>query len=223
MSWKDVPKYIYDITKFAYSIPKDSYKIEVDKFHIPPSSHPLTIPYQGPKVRYSEGDEINTVEDFRFDLDFTRIPLGPDHFPCGYWHKNYIPPFTIIYTSLLYPLEVVEAIIGSVGIESGTFRLVMHNVEFEDYISETVTLDSGSFRSLLTGVDFSDSISDALSIESGVFKDVLLSYTMEVHSINCDIDIDSGTFRDALITYTFWPYESINCNVGMVGGTHASS
>ena len=209
MSWKDISK--------------SSYTVESAKFNLPRPSHPFTIPYQGPKVRYSEGDEMTSVADYRFNLDFTGVPLGQDHFPCGYWHKNYIPPFTIIYTSLLYPLEVVEAISGSVDIESGSFRLVMHSTGFEDYISESVTLDSGTFRSLLTGTDFSDSVSDTLSMVSGVFKGVLLSYSMEVHSVNCDINIDSGTFRDALITYTFWPYESINYNVGMVGGTHASS
>ena len=211
MSWKDISK--------------SSYTVESVKFTLARPRHPFTIPYQGPKIRYSEGDEVTSVSDYRFNLDFTGEPLDDRHFPCGYWHKNYIPPFTftIIYTSLLYPLEVVESINTYVDIESGEFRLVMRSTEFEDYISGTVTIESGSFRSALNGIDFSDYINSEVGIESGVFKDVLLSYTMEVHSVNCNINIDSGTFRDALITYTFWPYESINCNVGMVGGTHASS
>lgn len=224
MSWKDVPKYIYDITKFAYSIPKDSYKIEVDKFHIPPSSHPLTIPYQGPKVRYSEGDEINTVEDFRFDLDFTRIPLGPDHFPCGYWHKNYIPPFTIIYTSRLYPIEFQDSFNTiTTYIVDGNFRDIYNRYDnyTESFKGVTNSLVYGTFDIKNFKYIYSENFNHSIiSLLNGVFKKSLWQYEYAEVFNHVNITIYSGNFRDALIKYS-WPVEEFtHTSITLISGTH---
>ena len=100
-------------------------KFTVNKYNEWAPSHPFTIPYQGPKIRYSEVDEITDVTDPAFNIEFTGVPLADQHFPCGYWHKNYIPPQTVIYTSLLYPLEIFDYVeTTNVNIVSGELRAI---------------------------------------------------------------------------------------------------
>lgn len=211
MSWRDISK--------------SSYTIESGKFTIPRPSRPFTIPYQGPKVVYSEGDELSSVADYTFNIDFTGIPLGPDHFPCGYWHKNYIPPFTIVYTSLMYAVEVVESAgTDVINLISGQHRLILQVYGFEDYVETTnVNLVSGVFRASIIVYSYTESVETSnVNIVSGIFKDALWSYTIPTESVETsNLNLSSGMFKDAVLSYTYWPAEGVETSsVNLTSGVH---
>lgn len=211
MSWKDISK--------------SSYTVESVKFTLARPSHPFTIPYQGPKIRYSEGDEVTSVSDYRFNLDFTGEPLDDRHFPCGYWHKNYIPPFTftIIYTSLLYPLEVTDSLEIDTSIISGEFYVNFFLESYDNGI-ESLNLEGeiigGVFRSVLILYSHSDYMDIDTTITAGVFRLAIKSYTYPTESLNLNCTIQSGVFRDTLIEYGYWPYEGLNLTTSIISGTH---
>ena len=211
MSWKDISK--------------SSYTIESVKFTLVRPSHPFTIPYQGPKVRYSEGDEVSSVSDYRFNLDFTGIPLDDSHFPCGYWHKNYIPPFTIIYTSCLYPLEDVESA-GTYEIDliDGIFKSVINHYTYvEDISTVNIVLSSGEFKSPILTYIYEEGISTSnVDLISGVFKDAIHAYNIPGEYVNTtSLDLISGIFKDAIIQYEYWPYESLETSsINLISGVH---
>ena len=213
MSWKDLSK--------------SSYIVESAKFTLARPSHPFTIPYQGPKIRYSEGDEISSVADYRFNLDFTGVPLGPDHFPCGYWHKNYIPPFTIIYTSLMYPLEVVDGVGGSVDIISGVHKLTTLSYDIGVESVDTVVFDivSGIFRSVIITYNYQESLQTyTFDIISGQFKEVICDYIIPTEAVETSsFDLVSGRFRDSVINYDDALPESVQTSLfNIIGGSHAN-
>ena len=214
MSWKDISK--------------SSYTVESVKFTLP-STRPFTIPHQGPKVVYSEGDELTSVGDYRFNLDFTGIPLGPDHFPCGYWHKNYIPPITTIYTSVTYPLEVIESCIAYCELNGGNFKSILksYSIPFES-VTSSINLVDGIFKSIVSNYPYWPSeavIPTSITLIEGVFKLVLHSYTYWPAEAlgNCEIELDGGVFKKVLITYTYWPSESLEAAITITGGSHATA
>ena len=212
MSWKDISK--------------SSYIVESAKFTLARPSHPFTIPYQGPKVRYSEGDEISSVADYRFNLDFTSDPLGPNHFPCGYWHKNYIPPFTIIYTSCPYIVEMFDGVaITNISVISGNFRdIYQYGYSADSIISTNINLVSGNFSSIVYTYLYAEGvISNSLALNSGVFKDVIIEYSLSDYINSASVVVASGIFRDVVIDYTYWPNEGIsNTAISLTGGSHGS-
>lgn len=202
MSWKDISK--------------SSYTLGVGKFAEWAPSHPFTIPYQGPKVRYSEGDEISSVTNPVFNVEFTGVPLSGQHFPCGYWHKNYIPPQTVIYTSLLYPLEVVDSLTSDVfslitGDHSKIF--IFYDIGIESISTSNFDLLNGSFSDKY--IEYDNRIESIYTTEfdllSGIFKEVLLDYDNGLESIEtASFNLTYGIFRDALISYDDAEYESIS-------------
>lgn len=213
MSWKDISK--------------SSYSVESVKFNLPRPSRPFSIPYQGPKVVYSEGDELVSVEDYTFNIDFTGIPLGPDHFPCGYWHKNYVPPFTVVYTSLMYAVEVVDRVSGIVNLISGSFRdlTIEYTIGVESLTTSTFNIISGIFRALIIPYSYQESLQTfTFDIISGQFKAVIWDYTILTESIKTNsFDLVSGRFRDAIINYDYALPESVQTSsFTIVGGSHAN-
>lgn len=213
MNWKDISKY--------------SYTVESAKFTLARPSHPFTIHYQGPKVVYSEGDELSSVVDYRFNLDFTGNPLDNKHFPCGYWHKNYIPPFTIIYTSCLYPVEFGDSISSeSLSVLSGYFNeRVDHYGYVNDYVEDCgIAVSAGVFRAVVLRTYPVESVnSTSINLTSGIFKDVVHNYS-PIESVNStSIGITSGIFRDVVIEYNYWPYEGIeDLGISIVSGIHGN-
>ena len=214
MSWKDISK--------------SSYTVESTKFTLARPSHPFTIPYQGPKVRYSEGDEMTSVTDYRFNLDFTGEPLDDRHFPCGYWHKNYIPPQTVIYTSLLYPLEVFDYVeTTNVNIVSGEFKAIIQTYDCGYEIVETSTVDlvSGKFADVYLTYSLHESVETSnVNLVSGQFKDALWSYIVPAESVETStINLVSGYFKDIFINYPYAAPESIETSsINIVSGVHES-
>lgn len=196
-------------------IGKSSYNLSVRKYPEWVPSHPFTIPYQGPKVRYSEGDEITDVTDPGFDIDFTGRPLSDQHFPCGYWHKNYIPPQQVIYTSLLYPVEVVDKLetYEFILIEGSHSKISLtYNMGIESIESTNFDLISGDFadKYLAYTMDVEGIETSTFDISSGNLKTVKLYYDIGLESIETStFNLSSGVFRDALITYADAEYESI--------------
>ena len=221
MSWKDVPKLSYSSYIAKFTIP--SYpKVIIEKFAEWEPSHPFIIPYQGPKIRYSEGDEITSVADPVFNVEFTGVPLSGQHFPCGYWHKNYIPPQVVIYTSLLYPVEVYDGMGFGVAAIEGTFRSIIQSYDYGyESASFEVSMIAGTFRSQINYYTIPpESINYSLNIISGVFRDVIWNYVVSPESTSYNVSAISGTFRDVMITYDLWPAESTTFNVTLISGYH---
>lgn len=213
MSWKDISK--------------SSYTVKSAKFTLVRPSHPFTIPYQGPKVVYSEGDELSSVADYRFNMDFTSELLGPSHFPCGYWHKNYIPPFTIIYTSLLYPIEVVDGLEAEINIISGVFRYVtnIYSIALESVNTSLFDITSGIFRSIIQTYECIENLqTSTFDIFSGKFKVAIYTYTPPVESVSMNVfDIVAGRFRDSVINYDDALPENIQTMLfNLIEGSHAN-
>lgn len=214
MSWKDISK--------------SSYTLGVGKFAEWAPSPPFTIPYQGPKVRYSEGDEISSVTNPVFNVEFTGVPLSGQHFPCGYWHKNYIPPQTVIYTSLLYPLEVFDYVeTTNVNIVSGEFRAITQTYDCGYEIVETSTVDlvSGKFADVYLSYSSYESIETSnVNLVSGQFKDALWSYTVPAESVETStVNLVSGSFKDIFINYPYAAPESVETSsINIVSGVHES-
>ena len=197
-------------------------KFTVGKYSDWAPSHPFTIPYRGPKVRYSEGDEISSVADPVFNIEFTGNPLSGQHFPCGYWHKNYIPPQGIIYTSLLYPVEVYDGMSFDINVIGGTFRDIVQSYNYGyESASFEVSMIAGTFRSQINYYTTPpESVNYSLNIISGVFRDAIWDYIVPPESTSYNISAISGTFRDAMITYDLWPAESTTLNVTLISGYH---
>ena len=214
MSWKDISK--------------SSYTLSVEKFAEWTPSHPFTIPYQGPKIRYSEGDEISSVTDPVFNVEFTGVLLSGQHFPCGYWHKNYIPPQTVIYTSLLYPLEVFDYVeTTNVDLVTGEFRAITQTYDcgYESIETSTVNLISGRFADIYLSYYSYESIETSnVNLVSGQFKDAFWSYTVPAESVETStVNLSSGYFKDILITYNLAAPESIETSsINILSGVHES-
>jgi hypothetical protein len=213
MGWKDISK--------------SSYIVNVEKYQDWIPSRKFSIQYQGPKVQYNEGDEISSVLDYRFNIDFTGAPLRENHFPCGYWHKNYIPPITTIFTSLLYPLEVVDGVSGSVSVISGVFKDIAraYTIETESTTSTSFDLISGLFKTLIRTYSYQESLQiSTFDLISGQFKETIRDYTIPTESIETDsFDLISGRFRDAIINYDTGLPESVQTlSFTVIGGSHAN-
>lgn len=213
MSWKDISK--------------SSYTLGVGKFADWAPSHPFTIPYQGPKVVYSEGDELSSAVDYTFNIDFTGNPLGPDHFPCGYWHKNYVPPFTVVYTSLMYAVEVVDGVSGTVSFIDGVFKstTLEYTMKVESLTTSSFNIIDGIFRSVIRTYLYQESLqTSTFDIVSGQFKELFIYYTIPTESIETDsFDLVSGRFRDSVINYDYALPESIQTSsFTFIGGSHAN-
>ena len=201
---------------------KSSYTLNIDKFSDWAPSHPFTIPHQGPKIKYSEGDEISSASQPVFNVEFTGQPISEQHFPCGYWHKNYIPPQQVIYTSLLYPVEIVDDLNYSVNVISGEFYIDFILIEYS-YIEElslNLSLNDGNFRSVLLSYNYFESLDLDINLNAGNFRQVLLSYIIPTESLDYSLSIDSGIFRRALIEYTYWPHEDLDLSITLISGTH---
>lgn len=246
MSWKETPKFTPSgVTPFKLShqiyiegssdnwikVSKSSYTVECLKFSLPPR-RPFTIPHQGPKVVYSEGDELTYAIDPVFDVGFTGIPLGPDHFPCGYWHKNYSPPEIVVYTSTLYPLEDIEsANILDAYIVGGEFKETYHvySIPVESVNVLDAYIVGGEFKVVTLSYDLwpleSVNILDAY-VTGGEFRQILYAYTYwPAESADIlDAYITGGVFKDSLIEYTFWPAEGVNVlDAYITGGSHETT
>lgn len=196
-------------------IDKSSYNLSVGKYSDWAPSHPFIIPYQGPKIRYSEGDELSSVADPVFNVEFTGAPLSGQHFPCGYWHKNYIPPQTIVYTSCIYPLEFTDSFKGTdITILEGLFKTINVHVDYEDAF-ECLSIDvvNGVFQSRVWRYAYSESFKClTLDIISGSFVDIVVKYEIPEESFkHIDFDIVSGVFDDITIRYIYWPSEGFEC------------
>lgn len=186
-------------------------------------SHPFTIPYQAAKVRYSEGDEITDVTDPNFNIEFTGIPLSDQHFPCGYWHKNYIPPQLAIYTSCLYPVEFIDGFNGTnIEVLDGMFRSINVHIDYGDSF-EGLSFDiiSGFLNSIVNRYSYTEGFESLnLDVISGVFKDIIIRYNTEADIFNhTNFDIVSGIFDDVTIKYNYWPAEGFKCtDLGIISG-----
>lgn len=190
-------------------------KFTVGKYSDWAPSHPFTIPYQGPKVRYSEGDEISSVADPVFNIEFTGIPLSGQHFPCGYWHKNYIPPQGIIYTSCIYPLEFTDSFKGiNIQVLDGVFKSINIHIDYVDsFQSLNFDLVSGILNSIVRRYSYTESF-EGLSLDmlSGIFRDVVIRHALPPESFNhTNFDLVSGIFNDVTIRYNYWPAEGFEC------------
>ena len=212
MSWKDISK--------------SSYSVESGKFTLPRPSRPFSIPYQGPKVVYSEGDELSSVADYTFNVDFTGVPLGPDHFPCGYWHKNYVPPFTIVYTSMPYIVEAGDGISStSISVTSGLMMSIyLYGYASDSILSTAMEISSGVFRAIVQTYTYAEGIANTvISLTGGVFRDVVQEYSLGDYITGTAIGVSSGIFRDVVIEYNYWPNEGIkNTAISLTGGSHGS-
>ena len=215
MSWKDISK--------------SSYSLSIEKYGEWAPSHPFALRYQGNRVQYSEGDEISSANDYRFNVDFTGVPLGPSHFPCAYWHRNYIPPIETVFTSLTYPLEVVDRCTCNCILMSGEFRriLLSYSIPYES-VNSTINLTGGDFRSIVTSYTYwpSESLtSTGIILTGGEFKLVVYTYTYwPAESLgNCVISLNGGEFKDVLIDYTYWPSEALTPAISLTGGSHATA
>lgn len=202
-------------------IEKSSYNLSVGKYSEWVPSHPFTIPYQGPKIRYSEGDEITDVTDPSFDIDFTGQPLSDQHFPCGYWHKNYIPPQQVIYTSLLYPVEVFESAQYDVNVIAGEFYIGFKLLTYEYIESLDLNVDviSGIFKSTLLSYGYAEELDIGVSLNAGNFRKAILSYTYS-ESLDYTLNVNSGSFRMGIIQYTYWPHEDLDLSLTLIAGYH---
>lgn len=214
MSWKDISK--------------SSYQISTTKFTLPRSSHPFTIPYKGNKVVYNEGDELTHAQYPVFNTDFTQEPLGPDHFPCGYWHKNYIPPITTIYTSKLYPPLVQEVLNFTSEIIGGALNEVYSIYSYIESLTLNSSISSGILNSTHDTFDVgSDSLSFTSSISDGILDilDILYSeYTdWPPEGVTLTSSISSGTLDIAYISYLNWPEESLSLTSSITGGVHSNA
>ena len=208
-------------------IGKSSYDLSIGKFAEWAPSHPFTIPYQGPKISYSEGDEITDVTDPVFDIDFTGQPLSDQHFPCGYWYKNYIPPYQIIYTSLPYPIEFSDNIEGiSLNIVKGDFNgRIDHYIDIIDSVNSTgLNVSSGNFKATVLYINSHDYVaSTALNITSGIFKAVIHDYSITDSIDSKTMTLVSGIFKDVVINYTYWiPAKIQDLGISILGGSHAN-
>ena len=203
-------------------------KFTVNKYNELVPSHPFTVPYQGPKIRYSEGDEISSVDDPVFNVEFTGIPLSGQHFPCGYWHKNYIPPQWVVYTSLLYPLEVCDYVeTTTINIVAGEFRSITQTYDcgYESVETSTVDLVSGKFSDIYLSYSSYESIETSnINLVSGQFKDVLWSYIVPAESVETStVTLSSGYFKDIFINYQYAAPESVETSsINIVSGIHES-
>ncbi len=160
------------------------------------------------KLDYDEGDIITTDENPVWRTD----PTGPTqnilHNPCGYWGGSGI----IYYTTLMYPVLVLDSIDNSVAAISGLFKFVFikYSIDHED-INNTINFSSGIFKDVMIkySIDHED-INNVIGITSAVFKDVIIKYTnYPLESINNTINFSSAVFRDAIIKYTNYPEESV--------------
>lgn len=202
-------------------IGKSSYDLSAAKFAEWAPSHPFTIPYQGPKIRYSEGDEITDVTNPIFNIDFTWQPLSDQHFPCGYWHKNYIPPHYIIYTSLTYPVEIVESIQYDVNVIAGEFYIGFKLLTYEYIESLDLNVDviSGIFKSTLLSYGYAEELDIGVSLNAGNFRKAISSYTYS-ESLDYTLNVNSGSFRMGIIQYTYWPHEDLDLSLTLIAGYH---
>ena len=211
MSWRDISK--------------SSYSINTTKFTLPRSSHPFVISYQGNKVVYNEGDELTYALYPVFNTDFTQVPLGPDHFPCGYWHKNYIPPITTIYTSKLYPSLTQEILNFTSIITSGALNKVYSEYGYIESLTFNTNISGGILDSILnTYTGNPESLSFTSSINSGVLEEVYYLYDDGIpESLSFTSSINSGILEIVLITYENWPEESLSFTSSINGGVHATA
>lgn len=212
MSWKDISKL--------------SYQISATKFTLPRSSHPFTVRYQGNKLVYNEGDELTHAQYPIFNTDFTQEPVGIDHFPCGYWHRNYIPPITTIYTTKLYPaynfegLNIISIISG--GILDATYYLF----EYTENLIFSTTLLSGTLDSVYDTLDvgFEELYFNNGNIDSGILDIVYYTYScVPENLIFTNGIISNGSLIITYIAYNYWPSESISFTSNITGGTHATA
>lgn len=211
MSWKDISK--------------SSYTIESGKFTLPRPANPFALDLQGQKIFYSEGDEITSIADYRFNLDFTGVPYSPEHDPCGYWHKNYVPPFTVIYTSRPYPIEFQDNFKSLyVDIIAGDFRdiYIRYDTYSENFKCDTNSLVYGTLDIKNHRYIYSENFNHTIiSIFSGVFKKSLWRHEYAEVFNHVNIAIYSGNFRDALIKYS-WPVEEFtHTSITLISGTHS--
>jgi len=212
MSWRDISKL--------------SYSINTTKFTLPRPSHPFTIPHKGNKIVYNEGDELTYALYPVFNTDFTQEPLSPEHFPCGYWYKNYIPPITTIYTSKLYPAYNFEGLNITPSISGGLLDTTYYLFEYIENLNLYTSLLSGTLDSVYNTLDvgFEELHFNNGSIDGGILETVYYSYNCVPEGLTFSNGlISSGVLNITYILYNYWPEESISFISNITGGTHATA
>ena len=211
MSWKNISK--------------SSYTIVSGKFTLP-SSQPFILEPQGQKIYYSEGDEITSVANHVFNLDFTGVPHAPSHDPCGYWHKNYVPLVYDIYTSKLYPVYHEDLCFISCDIIDGSLNKVytMYMYPPEEVIIGSIILNGSLNDIFITYNCNPDTTIIQSSILDGTLNDIFILYSMPPEDfIAVSSSIINGSLNEVLIVYSNWLPEQIIISSSINGGTHVSS
>ena len=210
MSWKDLNKSLYSIsvTKFQEWVP----------------SQPFSIIPDANKIRYSEGDEITSADNVVFNIEFTGVPLGPHHVPCGYWHKNYVPTIYEIYTSKIYPIYELDGLNISAGILGGSLDIMyLSYIIPPEGINFNVEITGGIFKTVYKYYTIpSEGLNFTATITGGIFDQIYYTYTIPSEGINLVGNITGGILDIILIQYSNWPPEQLIFSGNITGGTHVS-
>ena len=212
MSWKDIGK--------------SSYNIQVGKFPHWKPKEPYAVPWEGNKPIYNIGDDLAYATSPVFDTDFTNIPYGFEHQPCGYWWRDYRGPYIGIFTSLLYPVLPMDEMEGEVSLIAGEFSTVFIKYEYgEDMETTLMTLSEGEFKTVFQRYEWEEGMETTLvDLSEGEFKTVFHRYTIPTESIeSTSVSMTAGKHW-VVIKYENWPVEAIeSTSVTFTGGVHETN
>lgn len=209
MSWKDISKSSYEFTagKFAEWVP----------------DRPFSLPFTANKIQYNEGDEITDANNPVFNIEFTGQANMPTHFPCGYWHKNYVPLVYVVYTSKPYPQYIDDSINISANIISGTLNEILSSFQYTESINISTSILSGILDTILESYSIdSESLNVSTTIISGRLENILLSYSIDFEEISLSASIISGTLNTILISYEDWLPEGLDVSASIISGDHSN-
>lgn len=182
------------------------------------------------KYEYNIGDDIATFEEQRWTNDAnTGVPITPGHRPCGYWWDEPRVSTAFWFTSKVYPILAFDpdtmsdyAIDVSATMIAGNFRAIVRT--YDEWPVESLDVEcalaSGVFRAAIHTYEYEESLDVEVTFQSGVFRAAIHSYEMDVESIDVETELKYGVFRDALVKEENWPFEALDVETTLVGGTH---
>ena len=189
---------------------------------------PWEFSKSGADNRYNEGNLVATSANAVWSLERTGIPVTPDHNPCGYWLKGYVP--NTVVTSKPYPVILLpeDLEIKDFDVIAGVFRQYLRGYSLqEDLEIKDFDVTAGVFRAAIIEYSLQEDLEiKDFDLTAGVFRAAIIEYSNGVSEdleIK-DFDVTAGVFRVGLISYSNGISEDLEIkDFDVTGGTHATA